>query len=72
MKPTYNFVTNQTISTIKCDAGSIILQGCYSSVGTGKQVRVDGKMDQQQDRAILEENLLKAAKDVRLMWRFAF
>ena len=31
--------------------------GCFSSAGTGKLVRVDGKMDGDKYRTILEENL---------------
>ncbi len=49
-----------------------MLWGCFSSAGTGKLVRVDGKMDGAKYRAILEENLLQSAKDLRLGWRFTF
>ena len=49
-----------------------MLWGCFSSAGTGKLVRVDGKMDGAKYRAILEENLLEAAKDLRLGRRFIF
>ncbi|KAL7826753.1 hypothetical protein AOLI_G00319620 [Acnodon oligacanthus] len=59
--------SEHTIPTVKC-GGSIMLWGCFSSAGTGKLVRVDGKMDGAKYRAILEENLL----DLRLVWRFAF
>ena len=44
----------------------------FSSAGTGKLVRVDGKMDGDKYRTILEENLLESAKDLRLGWRFTF
>lgn len=61
-----------TIPTVKHGGGSIMLWGCFSSAGTGKLVRVDGKMDGAKYRAILEENLLEAAKDLRLGRRFTF
>ena len=44
----------------------------FSSAGTGKLVRVDRKMDGAKYRAILEENLLEAAKELRLGRRFIF
>ena len=47
-----------TIPTKKHGGGSIMLWGYLSSAGTGKLVRVDGKMDGAKYGAILEENLL--------------
>ncbi|KAK1789282.1 hypothetical protein P4O66_015226, partial [Electrophorus voltai] len=61
-----------TIPTFKHGGGSIMLWVCFSSAGKGKLVRVDGKMDGAKCRAILEENLLEAAKDLRLGRRFTF
>uniref|UniRef100_A0A669CAE8 Protein 4.1 n=1 Tax=Oreochromis niloticus TaxID=8128 RepID=A0A669CAE8_ORENI len=58
--------SEHTIPTVKYGGGSIMLWGCFSSAGTGKLVRVDGKMDGAKYRAILEENLLESAKDLRL------
>ncbi|KAI4877527.1 hypothetical protein NFI96_003613, partial [Prochilodus magdalenae] len=40
--------------------------------GTGKMVKIDGKMDGAKYRTILEENLLESAKDLRLGQRFIF
>ncbi|KAL0201197.1 hypothetical protein M9458_004384, partial [Cirrhinus mrigala] len=51
--------SEHTIPTVKYGFGSIMLWGCFSSAGTGKLVRVDGKMDGAKYRAILEENLLE-------------
>ncbi|KAL0162929.1 hypothetical protein M9458_042325, partial [Cirrhinus mrigala] len=51
--------SEHTIPTVKYGGGSIMLWGCFSSAGTGKLVRVDGKMDGAKYRAILEENLLE-------------
>lgn len=49
-----------------------MLWRCFSSAGTWKLVRVDGKMDRAKYRTILEENPLETAKDVRLGRRFSF
>lgn len=46
--------------------------GCFSSVGSGKMVKVDGKMDAGKYRTILEENLLQSTKKLRLAQRFTF
>ncbi|KAL0150495.1 hypothetical protein M9458_054312 [Cirrhinus mrigala] len=64
--------SEHTIPTVKYGGGSIMLWGCFSSAGTGKLVRVDGKMDGAKYKAILEENLLESAKDLRLGRRFTF
>ena len=61
-----------TIPTVKHGGGSIMWWGCFSSAGTGKLVRLDGKMDGDKYRTILEENLLESAKDLRLVGRFTF
>ncbi|CAB1439204.1 unnamed protein product [Pleuronectes platessa] len=49
-----------------------MLWGCFSSAGTGKLVRIEGKMDGAKYREILEENLMQSAKDLRLGRRFIF
>uniref|UniRef100_A0A669BVS3 Tc1-like transposase DDE domain-containing protein n=1 Tax=Oreochromis niloticus TaxID=8128 RepID=A0A669BVS3_ORENI len=64
--------SEHTIPTVKYGGGSIMLWGCFSSAGPGKLVRVEGKMDGAKYRAILEENLLESAKDLRLGRRFTF
>uniref|UniRef100_A0A3Q2WM13 Si:dkey-85k7.12 n=1 Tax=Haplochromis burtoni TaxID=8153 RepID=A0A3Q2WM13_HAPBU len=64
--------SEHTIPTVKYGGGNIMLWGCFSSAGTGKLVRVDGKMDGAKYRVILEENLLESAKDFRLGRRFTF
>uniref|UniRef100_A0A8C6SAZ8 Uncharacterized protein n=1 Tax=Neogobius melanostomus TaxID=47308 RepID=A0A8C6SAZ8_9GOBI len=43
---------------VKYGGGSIMLWGCFSSAGTGKIVRIVGKMDGAKYRDILEENLM--------------
>lgn len=49
-----------------------MLWGCFSSAGTGRMVRIGGKADFAKYGAILEENLLELAKDLRLRQRFTF
>lgn len=61
-----------TIPTVKHGGGSIMVWACFSSAGTGKMVKIDGKMDGAKYRTILEENLMESAKDLRLGRRFVF
>ncbi|KAI3357230.1 hypothetical protein L3Q82_015687 [Scortum barcoo] len=47
--------------------GSIMLWGCFSVAGTGRLVRIEGKMNAAMYRDILDENLLlQSALDLRL------
>jgi hypothetical protein len=55
-----------TITMVKHGGGSIMLWGCFSSAGTGRLVRVKGKMNGAKYREILDENLLQSAQDLRL------
>ncbi|CDQ67599.1 unnamed protein product [Oncorhynchus mykiss] len=59
-------------TTVKHGGGSIMVCACFSSAGTGKMVKIDGKMDGAKYRTILEENLMESAKDLRLGRRFVF
>ena len=45
-----------TMPTVKQGGGSIILWGCFSAAGTGKLVRIKGKMNEEKYREILDEN----------------
>jgi hypothetical protein len=61
-----------TIPTVKHGGGSIMLWGCFSATGTGRVVRIKGKMKGEKYREILYENLLQSAQDLRLGLRFTF
>ena len=61
-----------TIPTVKHGGGSIMVWACFSSAGTGKMVKIEGKMDAAKYRTILDENLLESAKDLKLGRRFIF
>ena len=47
-------------------------EGRVSAAGTGRLVRIEGKMNGAKYRELLDENLLQSAKDLRLGRRFTF
>ncbi|KAG2468546.1 TC1A transposase, partial [Polypterus senegalus] len=61
-----------TIPTVKHGGGSIMLWGYFSAAGTGRLVRIKGKMTAAMYRDILDENLLQSALDLRQGRRFIF
>jgi hypothetical protein len=46
--------------------------GCFSAAGTGRLVRIEGKMNGARYREILDENLLQNTQELRLGQRFTF
>ncbi|KAG2465757.1 TCB1 transposase, partial [Polypterus senegalus] len=61
-----------TIPTVKHGGGSIMLWRCFSAAGTGRLVRIKGKMTAAMYRDILDENLLQNTVNLRLGRRFIF
>ena len=61
-----------TIPTVKHGGGSIMLWGCFSAAGTGRLVRIEGKMNAAMYRDILDENLFQSTVDLRLGRHFIF
>ena len=59
-----------TIPAVKQGGGSIMLWGCISAAGTGRLVRIEGKMSGAKYTEILDENLHQSAQDLRLGQRF--
>ena len=49
-----------------------MLWGSFSSVGTGKLVRIEGMIDGAKYREILEGNLFQSSRDLRLGRGFTF
>ncbi len=61
-----------TIPKVKCAGSSLMLWGCFSAAGTGRLIRVEGKLNGAKYRDILNENLFHSAQDLRLGGRFTF
>jgi hypothetical protein len=61
-----------TIPTVKHGGGSILLWGCFSAAGPGELVTIKGIMDSEKYREILQANLMKSAKALRLGRNFLF
>ena len=63
---------DKTVPTVKHGRGSVMLWGCFAAAGTGRLVKIDGIMNGEKYREILEENLLTSASDLKLRRNFKF
>uniref|UniRef100_A0AAZ3PPH4 Transposase n=1 Tax=Oncorhynchus tshawytscha TaxID=74940 RepID=A0AAZ3PPH4_ONCTS len=61
-----------TNPTLMHGGSSIMLWGCFSAAGTGRLVRIEGKINGAKYREILDENLLQSTQDFRQERRFTF
>ena len=55
-----------TIPTVKHGDGNTMRWRCFSAAGTGRLVRIEGKMNGTKYREIIDENLVQSAQDLRL------
>lgn len=65
-------ISDHTISRVKHGSEIIMLQGCFSSAGPMRLVRLDRKMYRAKNRTILEEIRSQAALDLRMGHTFTF
>ena len=61
-----------SIHTVKHGGGRIMMWRCFSAARTGRLIRIEGKMNGEKYREILDENLLQKAQEFRLGRRFTF
>ena len=60
------YLTKNTLPTVNLGAGSIMIWGCFSAKGVGKISVIDGKMNAQKYKQILQENLMSSVKSLEL------
>ena len=71
-KKNTTFDPENTIPTVKHGGGSIMMWGRFSSSGTGQLVKINGIMDGALYHNILNENLTKSAKQLKMGHHFVF
>ena len=67
-----NTVPMNTVPTVKFGGGSIMIWGCFSAKGVGKISVIDGKMNAQKYKLILQENLLFSVVSLELPSDYIF
>lgn len=71
-KTSHCLLSGQYIHAVKHGSGNTMLWERFSAVGTGRLVKMEGKINTSMYRDILVENLLQRALDLRLGWWFIF
>lgn len=61
-----------TVPTVKHGGGSVTCWGCFSSAGVGNLVFIDGNMNGEMYRGILEQNLLESATNLKMGKNWVF
>ena len=57
-----------TVPTVKFGGGSIMIWGCFSVKGMGKISVIDGKMNAENYKQILQENLMSSVESWATFW----
>jgi len=61
-----------TIPTVKHGGENIMLWGCFSAKGTGKLIRVEGRMNRAMYCEILSQNLLPSVRALKMTFGWIF
>ena len=61
-----------TVPTVKIGGGSIMIWGCFSTKGVRKISVIDGKMNAQKYKQILQENLMSSLVSLELLSDYIF
>ena len=63
---------NNTVQTVKFGGASTMIWGCFSVNGVGKISVIDGKMNAQKYKKILQENLMSSVESLDLISDYIF
>ena len=65
-----SYSPRNTVSTVKFGGGSIMIWGCFSAKGVGKISVIDGKINAQKYKQILQENLMSSVESLKLPYDY--